>query len=121
MNVQDRVLDVEAAEARAHGCEGAGEFGCLVHAGDVDGCYQGEARKWALMFQADLRVQAEESTVVVVDCHGCRGEESFGGFGEPFLADQQAVSVALVLAGLGRRCQLLADGEGDSAVPKVGT
>ena len=64
-------------------------------------CDQGEAGEGALVGEADLGVQVEEGAVVVVDCYGRAGEEGYPGFGVPLLADEQAVDVALVLAGLG--------------------
>lgn len=77
---------------------------------------QGEAREGALVGEADLGVQVEKGAVLVVDCYGRAGEEGYPGCGVPSLADEQAVDVALVLAGLGWRCQLVAEGEGGCAV-----
>jgi len=88
-------------EARALGGEQAGESRHLAHAGDVDGCDGGEAGVCGLVGEADLRVQVEEGAVVLVDCDGRADEESFDCFVVPLLADEQAVDVALVLAGLG--------------------
>jgi hypothetical protein len=50
--------------------------------------------------EAEGGVEVEEGAVVVVDCYGGAGEEGGGGFAQPELADEQAVGVAFVLAGL---------------------
>jgi len=94
-------LDVQAAERWALRGEQAGEGGCLAQAGDVHGCDEGEAWEGALVGEADAGVQVEEGAVGGGDCDGRDCEEGGGGFTVPFLADEQAVDVALVLAGLG--------------------
>jgi hypothetical protein len=95
---------VQTPQARALGGEQAGEFGCFVQAGDVDGCDQGEVQEWALVLEADQGVEAEEGAVVLADCYGRAREQGVDCFAVPFLADEQAVDVALVLAGLDSRC-----------------